>query len=56
MLNHLNYNKSFDQLSYDEKTLLEEAKKSIEEFVEQSAEISDVTMPREMYTLKLMLY
>lgn len=42
MLNHLKYNKSFDQLSYDEKTLLEEAKKSIEEFVEQSAEISDV--------------
>ena len=42
MLNHLKYNKNFDKLSYDEKTLLDEAKKSIEEFVEQSAEICDV--------------
>ena len=42
MLNPLKYNKHFDKLSYDEKMLLEEAKKSIADFVESSPEISDV--------------
>lgn len=42
MPNHLKYNKNFDKLSDDEKILFDEAKKSIEDFVEKSVEISDV--------------
>jgi len=38
----LKYNKNFDKLSYEEKQLLEETKKSIADFVEQSASISDI--------------
>ena len=38
----LKYNKNFDKLSYEEKQLLEETKKSIADFVEQSPSISDV--------------
>lgn len=38
----LQYNKNFDKLSYEEKQLLEETKKSIADFVEQSPSISDV--------------
>ncbi len=42
MPNPLKYNKNFDKLSYEEKQLLEETKKSIADFVEQSPSISDV--------------
>lgn len=42
MPNPLKYNKNFDKLSYEEKQLLEENKKSIADFVEQSSTISDV--------------
>ncbi|KQT17071.1 catalase [Chryseobacterium sp. Leaf404] len=42
MLHYLKYNKNFDKLSFEEKKLLDEAKKSIEDFVEGSPEISDV--------------
>jgi len=38
----LKYNKNFEKLSYEEKQLLEETKKSIADFVEQSSSISDV--------------
>jgi hypothetical protein len=38
----LKYNKNFDKLPYEEKQLLEETKKSIADFVEQSASTSDV--------------
>lgn len=38
----LKYNKKFDELSEEEKKLLEIAKKSIADFVEQSSSISDV--------------
>lgn len=38
----LKYNKSYDQLSYEEKQLLEENKKSIADFVEHSSTLSDV--------------
>lgn len=43
MPNPLQYNKSFDQLSYEEKQLLEETKKSIADFVENSSTLSDVS-------------
>lgn len=42
MPNPLKYDKDFDKLSYEEKQLLEEAKKSIADFVECSSSISDV--------------
>jgi len=42
MPNPLRYNKNFEKLSYEEKQLLEEAKKSIADFVEHSSLISDV--------------
>ncbi|MDF2932194.1 MAG: catalase [Chryseobacterium sp.] len=42
MPNPLKYNKNFEKLSYEEKQLLEETKKSIADFVEQSSSISDV--------------
>lgn len=42
MPNPIEYNKNFDQLTYEEKQLLEEAKKSIADFVEYSSSISDV--------------
>lgn len=42
MPNPLKYNKNFDKLSYEEKQLLEENKKSIADFVEQSSTLSDV--------------
>lgn len=38
----LRYNKNFEKLSYEEKQLLEETKKSIVDFVEYSSTISDV--------------
>lgn len=38
----LRYNKNFEKLSYEEKQLLEETKKSIADFVEYSSTISDV--------------
>lgn len=38
----LQYNKNFDKLSYEEKQLLEETKKSIADFVEQSPSVSDI--------------
>lgn len=38
----LSYNKNFEKLSYEEKQLLEKAKISIADFVEQSSSISDV--------------
>jgi len=42
MLKPLPYNKNFEELTYEEKQLLEEAKKSIADFVENSPMISDV--------------
>ena len=42
MPNPLPYNKNFDKLSYEEKILFEETKKSIADFVEHSSVISDV--------------
>jgi len=42
MPNPLKYNKNFDKLSYEEKQLLEENKKSIADFVEHSSTLSDV--------------
>lgn len=42
MPNPLRYNKNFEKLSYEEKQLLEETKKSIADFVEYSSTISDV--------------
>lgn len=42
MPNPLKYNKNFEKLSYEEKQLLEETKKSIADFVEYSSTISDV--------------
>lgn len=42
MPNPLRYNKNFEKLSYEEKQLLEETKKSIADFVEYSSSISDV--------------
>jgi hypothetical protein len=42
MPNPLKYNKNFEKLTYEEKQLLEETKKSIADFVEQSSSISDV--------------
>ncbi|MFC7346361.1 catalase [Chryseobacterium zhengzhouense] len=42
MPNPLKYNKNFEKLSYEEKQLLGEAKKSIADFVEYSSTISDV--------------
>lgn len=38
----LSYHKNFEMLTYEEKQLLEEAKKSIADFVEKSSAISDV--------------
>lgn len=42
MPNPLKYIKNFDKLSYEEKQLLEENKKSIADFVEHSSTLSDV--------------
>lgn len=42
MPNPLRYNKNFEKLSYEEKQLFEETKKSIADFVEYSSTISDV--------------
>lgn len=42
MSDPLKYNKNFEKLSYEEKQLLEETKKSIEDFVEHSSSLSDV--------------
>lgn len=42
MPNPLSYHKNFDKLSYEERQLLEETKKSIADFVEHSSSISDV--------------
>ena len=42
MPNPLKYNKNFEKISYEEKQLLGEAKKSIADFVEYSSTISDV--------------
>lgn len=42
MPNPLKYTKNLDQLSYEEKQLLEENKKSIADFVEHSSSVSDV--------------
>lgn len=42
MPNPLRYHKNFEKLSYEEKQLLEEAKKSIADFVEHSSLINDV--------------
>lgn len=42
MPDSLQYNKNFDKLSYEEKQLLEETKKSIADFVEQSPSVSDI--------------
>ncbi|MFL9835461.1 catalase family protein [Chryseobacterium terrae] len=42
MPNHLRYNKNFEKLTYEEKQLLEETKRSIADFVEYSSTISDV--------------
>lgn len=41
MPNPLRYNKNFEKLSYEEKQLLKEAKKSIADFVEYSSTMSD---------------
>ncbi len=42
MPNPLKYNQNFDKLSYEERQLLEENKKSIADFVEHSSTLSDV--------------
>ncbi len=42
MPNPLKYNKNFEKLSYEERQLFEENKKSIADFVEQSSTLSDV--------------